>query len=427
MNRPIIAASAPPSTTYGPVASITCPVGATSIPAGSTSLSRQTLINAGSSTSVFCLESGTHTAESANTPQSGQTFIGSYSSGPAIIDGSGWGPITVPSDQAIFRAQDQDINGVTIKNLVLQNFPARGINSSSSASEPRSDNWTVEHCEIIGSTAADAWTNATTRKGWTGIVISRGGTLRWNYIHHCLHLPADGNASYRGGGFLAGTGAINLLLEDNQFAYNGPENKLLEGGASIFRRNYCHDTYNGIWFDGENYSCQIYDNRFEDINEQAIFYEISMTATIYNNTVRRAETGLFLSTSKQCEVYNNVFEDCWRGITLYLNCGALNSGGIGFDLADNNVHDNIIRVGTRLYSGASLLNNSSAPYLDAHLAAVDITPYYSNTKNNNWTHNSYFLPDLTSTWWYWGDVSGNRSWTQWQALPQDATGSQALR
>lgn len=421
MNRPIITAAAPPSTTYGPVASITCPVGATPIPVGSTTSSRQTLIDAGSSVSVFCIESGMHAATGANTPKSGQTFIAQYG---AIIDGSTWGPITTPSDQAIFRAQDQDINGVTIKNLVLQNFPARGINSSSSASEPRSDNWTIEHCEIIGSTASDAWTNATTRKGWTGIVISNGGTLRWNYIHHCLHDPANGDPAYRGGGFISGTGATNLLLEDNQFAYNGPENKLLEGGNTIFRRNYCHDTYNGIWFDGENSNCEISNNRFVDITLEAMFYEISMTGHIFNNSATRAQTGMFLSTSKQTEIYSNTFTDCWRGITCFFNCPAAGGGGIVFDLADNTIHDNLIYVPASPASAyASAFNHggtwaTTGPYTEA--------AYNTNAKNNNWSHNSYFLPDLTSGWFLW-DASGNRTWSQWQALPQDATGTAVLR
>ncbi len=214
-------------------------------------------------------------------------------------------------------------------------------------------------------------------------------------------------------------GALNVTFNHCRFSDNGPEQKLVEGSGHIWRNCWFHDTYVGVWLDGDNSNVLIEDNLFEDITEQAIFYEISQTGTIRRNTIRRASQAIFVSTSKNVLVYENVIEDCWRGIQYFLQCVAVGGGVIGWDLSNNLARDNIIRVGTQPGSFAAAFTNAGS------CTAAQLVPYLSGVKSNLFTGNSYFLPDLTSGWWVWGDA--NKTWAQWQALPQDATGSIAIR
>ena len=88
---------------------------------------------------TFCLRAGTHSLRSSITPKTGNTFVGEYG---AILDGTGW--TTSDDTQAAFRAHNQDIDYVTIRNLVIRNMPQRGIH----AYYWMADHWTIEYNEI---------------------------------------------------------------------------------------------------------------------------------------------------------------------------------------------------------------------------------------------------------------------------------------
>ena len=137
----------------------TCPVGAYDIWPGSTIPYTVSLHPAGT---TYCLRAGVHWITSAITPKSGDTFVGEYG---AILDGSGW--TTSDDTQAAFRAHNQNIDYVTIRNLVIRNMPQRGIH----AYYYMSDHWTIESNEIAANTN-------------TGIVFPGDSVIRNNYIHH---------------------------------------------------------------------------------------------------------------------------------------------------------------------------------------------------------------------------------------------------
>ena len=80
-----------------------------------------------------------HSLTSSITPKRGDTFVGEYG---AILDGTGW--TTSDDTQAAFRAHNQDIDYVTIRNLVIRNMPQRGIHTY----YWMSDHWTIEYNEI---------------------------------------------------------------------------------------------------------------------------------------------------------------------------------------------------------------------------------------------------------------------------------------
>src|SRR5262245_3158810 len=109
----------PPLTGVGPQASITCPAGAVNIVPGQ---SIQRLVDIYPAETTFCLRAGVHRLTSSIRPKTGNTFVGEYG---AILDGTGWS--TADGTQAAFRAHNEDIDSVTIRNLVIQRMPQYGI------------------------------------------------------------------------------------------------------------------------------------------------------------------------------------------------------------------------------------------------------------------------------------------------------------
>ena len=111
----------PPPSAVGPQSTITCPSGAVDIWPGT---AIQGVVDIYPGNTTFCLRAGTHSLSSSITPKTGDTFVGEYG---AILDGTGW--TTSDDTQAAFRAHNQDIDYVTIRNLVIRNMPQRGIHA----------------------------------------------------------------------------------------------------------------------------------------------------------------------------------------------------------------------------------------------------------------------------------------------------------
>jgi len=342
----------------------------------------QGIVNLYSGTTTFCLRAGVHYLTSAITPKTSDVFVGEYG---AILDGSNWS--TTDSTQAAFRAHNQDIDYVTIRNLVIRKMPQRGIH----AYYYMADHWTIEYNEIASG-------------GDVGIVLSPSSVIRNNYIHHNTL-----------GGY-AGQQAHNTTLESNEIAYNGGDQKVGASTNVTFRNNFVHhNTDAGIWFDSDNTGTLIEGNRVEDNSWMGIFYEISHDAIIRNNTIRRnGEAGIMLSVSNNVQIYNNTLEYNFRGITYFLNCGSV-GGPTNFDLTNNTAHDNVITVGTQ-QSGAY---TSVLSYISS-CTSTQVAPYLNGSKNLTFSHNTYHVP--TNGWyWVWGPAA--KSWNEWQALGQDVTGT----
>jgi parallel beta-helix repeat protein len=370
-------ASTPPPSGVGPQSSITCPAGAVNIFPGS---NIQDVVNQFPGTTTFCLKAGTFAITSAITPKSGDTFVGEYG---AILDGTGWA--TTDPDQGAFRSHNQDIDDVTIRNLVIRKMPQQGIH----AFYMYSDRWTIEYNEIANNV--------------TGVAVPNGSMVRNNYIHH--------NSS---GGY-SGWKVSNTTFDSNEISYNGPNHKVLGTTNVVFRNNFVHHNVNdGIFFDTGNTYAVIEGNRVEDNGRNGIFYEVSSQAVIRNNTVRRSgDTAIFISTSQSVETYGNTLESNFRGIQYFLNCSALADG---YDLKNNTTHDNTIRLDTTSGAFANGFN-----YLSS-CTSTQYAPYMNGQKSLTFTNNHYYVPSLTTRYWLWG-LGQLKYWSDWQALSQDLTGS----
>ena len=157
------------------------------------------------------------------------------------------------------------------------------------------------------------------------------------------------------------TGRITgLVVEDNEIVGNntGDWERRRKGcgctggikfwavdGADV-RGNWVHDNRGtGLWADTNNNDFRIENNVIEANDGAALIYEISYNAVIRNNTIRRnnwvegrtaAESGdnfpfatVYLSESggeprikartDKIEIYRNLLEDNWSGITLWEN------------------------------------------------------------------------------------------------------------
>ena len=366
-----------PASGYGPQSSIACPAGAVDIWPG---VSIQTMVDSHGGSTTFCIRAGVHYLRSSITPKTGDTFVGEYG---AVLEGSGWS--TSDDTQAAFRGHNQDIDYVTIRNLVIRNMPQRGIH----AFYYMSNNWTIEFTEIASSRNV-------------GIVFPANSIIRNNYIHHNTY-----------SGYM-GPYAHNSVLEGNEIAYNGWEQKVTESANVTFRNNFVHHNVGaGIWFDSDNTGTLVEGNRVEDNGHVGIWYEISGDAVIRNNAVRRnADTGVFISTSKGVQVYNNTIEDNFRGITFFVNCPSVGGGQMGFDLVNNSASDNTIAVGTRSGALASLFSWASC-------TSTQAAAYLNGSKNLTFYRNRYYVPSTNAQYWYWGNF---KYWWEWQAIPQDAGG-----
>src|SRR4030095_7281430 len=105
-------------------------------------------------------------------------------------------------------------------------------------------------------------------------------------------MPAE-----RGGGY-QGHRADNATIDNNEIAYNGAEQKVVQSTNVAFRNNFVHHNIrDGIWYDtNPNAGALIDGNRVEDNGRNGIFFEASIGATISNNTVRRTPgDGIFIS------------------------------------------------------------------------------------------------------------------------------------
>jgi parallel beta-helix repeat protein len=375
----------------GPQTAIACPAGSISV---STGTNIQTFVDVYPGKSTFCLKAGVHPIASAITPKTGNIFVGEFG---AILDGTGW--MTTDPDQGAFGAHNQDIDDVTIRNLVIRNMPQKGIH----AFKDFSDRWTIENNEISGNVI--------------GVAAPNDSVVRNNYIHHNT-----------GGGY-AGYGIVGTTFENNEIAYNG-RHKIVGSTNVTFRNNFVHhNLVDGIWYDTENTNGLIEGNRVEDNGREGIFYEVSARGVIRNNMIRRSATsGIFVSTSKGMEIYNNTLEDNLRGIQYFVDCGAVGGGRIRFDLANNSAHDNTVIVGTRRGAYANGFAHISS------CTATQIAPYLNGSRNLTFRNTSYVIPAGTGKYWFWGlrgapswssglwGLSSLKSWREWQAMGQDTAG-----
>jgi parallel beta-helix repeat protein len=371
----------------GPQRDIACPVGAVDIRPGT---DIQRAVESYPTGTTFCLKAGVHAVTSAITPKSGDTFVGEYG---AVLDGTGWK--TADPTQGAFRAHNEDIDDVTIRNLVIRNMPQKGIH----AFRDSADRWTIEYNEIASSQS--------------GLSFPNHSFVRHNYIHHNMGNPTASAPAERGGGY-GGYRATDTILDTNEIAYNGPEQKVMDSQNVTFRNNFVHHNVgDGIWYDGGNPGALIERNRVEDNRRNGIFYEASSDGVIRNNTVRRSgDTGVFISASQNVDIHHNQLEANVRGIIYFIDC-AVTGPSRGLDLTNSSAHDNTIRIGTQ--RGA--IANGFAYTSSCH--STQLAAYLNGSKKLTFSRNTYYVPLATGSYWMW---DGSKPWSQWRSLGHDMDG-----
>ena len=339
-------------------------------------------------------------------PKNGNLFLGEAG---AVLDGTN-------AELYAFRSP---ANNVTITNLEIVNYgPIKRPKSTGSyngaitsvggrndGGKKESTNWTVKKCNVHHNRLC-------------GIFLSDGGKIIDNYVHH--------NAQMGVKLYWAESG----LVQGNEIAFNnnvdginatkGYYDRYWEAGGTKFawtknlivRGNHVHDNDGpGLWTDIDNVNTLYEDNVVLDNSGIGIFHEISYSAVIRNNTVRRNgyinrgwlwEAGILIAASSEVEVYGNLVEDNFHGIVgLQQNRGG---GAFGPRIVDKiNIHDNtVIMTGEQRSGFVTDVENSD-------FFSRDIT-----CKNNSYPNQT--SSDQGFAW----DGNNDLTYSQWLEIhPED--------
>ncbi|MFI1536224.1 right-handed parallel beta-helix repeat-containing protein [Streptomyces anandii] len=277
---------------------------------------------------TFWLKPGKHHLDpdrySQVIPKTGDRYLGAPG---AVLDGR-------KTNQYAFGGTAGD---VTIGHLTVQGFVApqnEGVVNHDSA-----DGWVIEHSTIQHNSGAGLMAGAHQRV--------RANCLRGNGQY--------GINAYKGGGPISG-----LVVEGNEITGNNTDDwerrrpgcgctggvKFWAVDGADVRGNWVHGNHGaGLWADTNNNDFRIEDNVLEANDGAALIYEASYNAVVRDNTIRRnnwaegrryADRGdsfpfatIYLSESggeprikartNRIDIYGNVLEDNWSGITLWEN------------------------------------------------------------------------------------------------------------
>ncbi|MFF0745388.1 right-handed parallel beta-helix repeat-containing protein [Streptomyces sp. NPDC004111] len=310
-----------------PAGPATAPAGAVTVdPAVVGDLAAKTKSSPAGTT--FWLRPGTHRLVPEQyaqvVPKKGNRYLGAPG---AVLDGR-------KVNQYAFGGEATD---VTLRYLTVRNFVAphdEGVVNNSS-----SDGWVIEHSTIRDNSGA-------------GLMAGARQQVRAN----CLR----DNGQYGMNAYKDGDTIRGLVVEGNEITGNntGDWERKKPGcgctggmkfwavnGADI-RGNWVHDNRGtGLWADNNNNDFLFENNLFEANDGAALMYETSYNAVVRNNTMRRnnvaearklAERGdnfpygtIYISEAggeprvpartDKLEIYGNVLENNWNGITLWEN------------------------------------------------------------------------------------------------------------
>ncbi|MFF8377999.1 right-handed parallel beta-helix repeat-containing protein [Streptomyces sp. NPDC015661] len=226
---------------------------------------------------------------------------------------------------------------VTISHLTVQGFVApqdEGV-----VNHDMADGWVIEYATIQHNSGA-------------GLMAGARQQLRASCVR--------GNGQYGMNGYKTGDTIRGLVVEGNEIVGNNTDDWErrqpgcgCSGGIKFWaidgadvRGNWVHDNRGaGLWADTNNNDFLFEGNVLEDNDGAALMYETSYNAVIRNNTIRRnnwvegrkeAEGGddfpyatVYISEAggeprvrartDRIEIYGNVLENNWNGITLWEN------------------------------------------------------------------------------------------------------------
>lgn len=294
-------------------------------------------------------------------------------------------------------------SGVTIRNLVIEKF----------ANPPQSG-------ALQGQTTS----------GW----IVRENDIRFNHgigLRIGPRMQVIDNLIRSNGQMGIGGTGDDVLVDSNEISSNNTAgfNPNWEAGASKFvrtnrliaRRNWVHHNLGpGLWTDIDNINTLYEDNLVEDnvslggAAAPGIFHEISYSAVIRNNTIRRNGTGvswsgggagIFIAASggTGVEIYGNVVENNRGGIVLFQE--PRGSGAYGAWLVQNvYVHNNTVKM-TAGETGFFQVNSDGGIF----------------SRNNRFDQNTYHLGP-NGLYFVWLDAARDENYWRYTAR-QDSNGT----
>lgn len=277
---------------------------------------------------TFWLRPGRHRLESDRYAQvmtkKGNRYVGAPG---AVLDGR-------KVNQYAFSGTDPD---VTISHLTVQGFVAP--NNEGVVNHDMADGWVIEHTKIQYNSGA-------------GLMAGARQQLRASCLRN--------NGQYGMNAYKTGDTIKGLVVEGNEIVGNNTDDwerrqpgcgctggiKFWAVNGADVRGNWVHGNRGvGLWADNNNNDFRIEGNLIEANDGAALMYETSYNAVIKNNTIRRnnwvegrkyADSGdefpyatVYVSEAggepripartDKIEIYRNVLENNWSGITLWEN------------------------------------------------------------------------------------------------------------
>jgi parallel beta-helix repeat protein len=375
---------------YGPQSSIACPAGAVALAPGQDIPS---IVNSKPAGTAFCVLAGTHYPTSPINLKAGDSLTGQFG---AIIDGTnvvmGY-DITSTSIIRGWNCFAASCAGVTVRNLVVRNLAAyQCIGVYEDGSTTPGTGWTVDHNEVYGCHfGGGSWSNGSTTN---------------NYFHD----NGCGTGGYR---------LSNAVSDHNHIAYNRNSGcKWAAGDHLTITNNFIHDNKCGdqcdtgmnvgIWLDTVGGGNLIQGNVVQG-HDVGIMYEATDNGRVAYNTVSgNSQLGIYNSNSNNVEIdHNTVTQATGMAFNLFEDVAT------GYTIHDNYFHDNTVDLTAHPNGAATGLWCSNTTS-----CAAD----YGVSKNNRFDYNTYSTGGHTTyNFWLWGGSA--LSFSQWQAIPQDAHGS----
>ena len=226
---------------------------------------------------------------------------------------------------------------------------------------------------------------------------------------------------------------VGIIIEDSEIAFNNTAHYNPGGDAGgtkfsggtdgmIVRNNIVHDNYgSGLWWDGFNTNAQVYGNTIYGNHWWGIFYELSYGGTVVHDNVL-TDNGWDTSISGDTwfntvqilvscsdgtigaiEIYNNTVDGTAKAL------GIINHAVHPIDTKNVYFHNNMVILRS---NGAKVGGN-----------AFDGETWLW-TSNNLFEDNDYRVLDLAAVHFRWNNT--DLTWSQWQALGHDDTGSMTL-
>jgi parallel beta-helix repeat protein len=293
------------------------------------------------------------------------------------------------------------LGGTGISNVVIDGFTVEKFATESdyAAIDSREGSgWTATHNEA--------------RLNHAGGIQVTGGTISFNYAH---------NNGQQGIGSSGGVLTVeNNELSNNNYAgydydWGGGGAKFTQMASLTVRNNYVHDNFGqGLWDDVSSNNLLYEGNTVVNNFGTGILHEIGGAATIRNNIVKNNATTHYNASDGQIIVYSSDHTQVY-GNTVESNSPA-NTIVILEELRENTSHDDYVHHNSiTLKGGASGNDNALA-------GAADFGDW-SNSANNLFDYNTYYVPDPLAIHWEWPQ---NVTWLEFRLLGQEAHGQLIL-